>query len=287
MAAKLNAGNRYDIIFPTAKWAQRLADGGRLRRIDHSQLPHADAVFSRYRYFADPWYDRDSAHTVPFTMYKTGIGWRKDRMGDDLAGSWGDLWNARARGQVFVLDDRDEVLGMAALKLGLDIDTSDERDLARITATLQSLRPRLRGFSSDSYNNLLNGNAVMTQAWSGDMAAMLGQAKDPSVLGFEVAREGAPINSDCYAIPVNARHPGTAMLFIDYMLRPENVRKNIRYIGYPMPVGGSEDVYAAIVKPFPQCLVAPDDLKAGLFFRNASSKGEQARDTAWTHVKAG
>ncbi|MCX5445599.1 polyamine ABC transporter substrate-binding protein [Streptomyces nigrescens] len=287
MAAKLNAGNRYDIIFPTAKWAQRLADGGRLRRIDHSQLPHADAVFSRYRYFADPWYDHHSAHTVPFTMYKTGIGWRKDRMGDDLAGSWGDLWNARARGQVFVLDDRDEVLGMAALKLGLDIGTSDERDLARITATLQSLRPRLRGFSSDSYNNLLNGNAVMTQAWSGDMAAMLGQAKDPSVLGFEVAREGAPINSDCYAIPVNARHPGTAMLFIDYMLRPENVRKNIRYIGYPMPVGGSEDVYAAIVKPFPQCLVAPDDLKAGLFFRNASSKGEQARDTAWTHVKAG
>ncbi|MFG2894747.1 spermidine/putrescine ABC transporter substrate-binding protein [Streptomyces sp. NPDC048248] len=287
MTAKLNAGNRYDIIFPTAKWAQRLADGGRLRRIDHSRLRHADAVFDTYDYFADPWYDRRSAYTVPFTMYKTGIGWRKDKIGDDLTGSWGDLWNDRAKGRVFVLDDRDEVLGMAALKLGLDVDTSDERDLGRITRTLQSLRPRLRGFSSDSYNNLLNGNAVMTQAWSGDMAAMLGQAKDPSVLGFEVAREGAPINSDCYAIPTNARHPGTAMLFIDYMLRPENVRRNIQYIGYPMPVGGSEDVYAALVKPFPQCLVAPDDLKADLFFRNASSKGEQARDTAWTHVKAG
>ncbi|SCK05243.1 hypothetical protein YWIDRAFT_00071 [Streptomyces sp. SceaMP-e96] len=109
---------------------------------DHSQLPHADAVFGRYRYFADPWYDRHSAHTVPFTMYKTGIGWRKDRMGDDLAGSWGDLWNARARGQVFVLDDRDEVLGMAALKLGLDIDTSDERDLARITSSAPRNCPR-------------------------------------------------------------------------------------------------------------------------------------------------
>ncbi|MFJ9413345.1 spermidine/putrescine ABC transporter substrate-binding protein [Streptomyces sp. NPDC101227] len=287
MVAKLNAGNRYDIIFPTAKWAQRLTAGRRLRRIHHDRLTHADAVFGHYRYFADPWYDRHSAHTVPFTMYKTGIGWRKDRIGDDLSDSWDDLWNPRAKGKVFVLDDRDEVLGMAALKLGLDLGTSDAHDLARITRTLQSLRPRLRGFSSDSYNNLLNGNAVMTQAWSGDMAAMLGQAKDPSVLGFEVAREGAPINSDCYAIPANARHPGTAMLFIDYMLRPENVRRNIRYIGYPMPVRGSEDVYAAIVKPFPQCLVAPGDLKAELFFRNASSKGERARDTAWTHVKAG
>ncbi|MFE3323476.1 spermidine/putrescine ABC transporter substrate-binding protein [Streptomyces sp. NPDC059176] len=287
MVAKLNAGNRYDIIFPTAKWAQRLAAGNRLRKIDHSQLRNAESVFGRYDYFTDPWYDKGSAHTIPFTMYKTGIGWRKDKVGDDLSGSWDDLWNDRVKGKVFVLDDRDEVLGMAALKLGLPLSTTDEGDLSRITETLQSLRPRLRGFSSDSYNNLLNGNAAMTQAWSGDMAAMLNQAKDPSVLGFEVAKEGAPVNSDCYAIPANAPHPGTAMLFIDYMLRPENVKKNIEYIGYPMPVSGSEDTYAAVVEPFPQCLVQASDLKDDLFFRNGSASGEQARDTAWTHVKAG
>ncbi|WP_406301239.1 spermidine/putrescine ABC transporter substrate-binding protein [Streptomyces sp. NBC_00885] len=287
MAAKLNAGNRYDIIFPTAKWAQRLAEGNRLRPIDHSRLKNADAIFSHYGYFADPWYDPSARHTVPFTMYKTGIGWRKDKIGSDLAGSWGDLWNARAKGKVFLLDDRDEVLGMGALKLGLDVSTSRDGELGRITSSLRSLRPHLRGFSSDSYNNLLTGNAAMTQAWSGDMAAMLNQAKDPSIFGFEVAKEGAPINSDCYAIPSDARHPGTAMLFIDYMLRPENVKKNIEYIGYPMPVHGSEATYAALVEPFPECQVSADDLTDELYFRNVTSEGEQARDTAWTRVKAG
>ncbi|MCX4539413.1 spermidine/putrescine ABC transporter substrate-binding protein [Streptomyces sp. NBC_01565] len=286
MAAKLNAGNRYDLIFPTAKWAQRLVAGGRLRTIDHTRLKNAEAVFGGYGYFADPWYDPGSAHTVPFTMYKTGIGWRRDRLGD-LTGSWGDLWNERAKGKVFVLDDRDEVLGMGALKLGLGLSTSAPDELGRVTDTLRSLRPRLRGFSSDSYNNLLNGNADMTQAWSGDMAAMLAQAEDPAVFGFQVAREGAPVNSDCYAIPANARHPGTAMLFIDYMLRPENVKRNIEYIGYPMPVRGTEDTYAALVEPFPQCVVTADDLKADLFFRNGSATGERARDAAWTDVKAG
>ncbi|GLX17353.1 polyamine ABC transporter substrate-binding protein [Streptomyces lavendulae] len=286
MAAKLNAGNRYDIVFPTAKWAQRLAAGGRLRTIDHSRLRGADSVFGGYGYFNDPWYDPRSAHTVPFTMYKTGIGWRKDRLGD-LTGSWDDLWNAGAKGRVFVLDDRDEVLGLGALKLGLPLTTGDRDQLARVTDTLRSLRPHLRGFSSDSYNNLLNGNADMTQAWSGDMAAMLAQAEDPKLFGFEVAREGAPVNSDCYAIPANARHPGTAMLFIDYMLRPENVKKNIEYIGYPMPVRGTEATYAALVEPFPQCVVTTEDLKADLFFRNGDPHGEQARDAAWTAVKAG
>ncbi|MFK0223629.1 spermidine/putrescine ABC transporter substrate-binding protein [Streptomyces vinaceus] len=286
MAAKLNAGNRYDVIFPTAKWAQRLAAGGRLHTIDHGRLKNAEAVFGGYGYFADPWYDPGSAHTVPFTMYKTGIGWRRDRLGD-LTGSWSDLWNERARGRVFLLDDRDEVLGMGALRLGLGLTTGDPAELDRVTDTLHSLRPRLRGFSSDSYNNLLNGNADMTQAWSGDMAAMLAQAEDPSVFGFEVAREGAPVNSDCYAIPANAQHPGTAMLFIDYMLRPENVKKNIEYIGYPMPVRGTEDTYAALVEPFPQCLVTAEDLGADLFYRNGTASAERARDAAWTDVKAG
>jgi spermidine/putrescine transport system substrate-binding protein len=286
MVAKLNAGNRYDVVFPSAKWAQRLVRGGRLRRIDHTRLPNAHAIFGTYTYFADPWYDPGSAHTVPFTAYKTGIGWRRDRIGE-LTGSWRDLWSDKARGKVFLLDDRDEVLGMGALELGLKVSTGSTGDLGRITSLLDTLRPRLRGFSSDSYNNLLNGNAVMTQAWSGDMAAMLNQAKDPSVFGFEAPREGTPINSDCYAIPWNAPHPGTAMLFIDYMLRPENVKKNIEYIGYPMPVAGTEKTYADLVKPFPECLVTEDDLKAGLFFRNGDRAAEDARDTAWTHVKAG
>lgn len=76
------------------------------------------------------------------------------------------------------------------------------------------------------------------------------------------------------------------MLFIDYMLRPENVKKNIEYIGYPMPVLGTEDTYAALVEPFPQCLVTADDLKADLFFRNGDARAEQARDAAWTDVKS-
>ncbi|MFD9723040.1 extracellular solute-binding protein [Streptomyces sp. NPDC059072] len=286
MAAKLNAGNRYDIVFPTAKWAQRLAAGGKLRTIEHSRLKNAEAVFGGYDYFANPWYDPGSRHTVPFTMYKTGIGWRRDRLGD-LTGSWADLWNEQAKNKVFVLDDRDEVLGMGALKAGVGLGTEDPAELARVTETLHSLRPRLRGFSSDSYNNLLNGNADITQAWSGDMAAMLAQAEDPAVFGFEVAKEGAPVNSDCYAIPAGAEHPGTAMLFIDYMLRPENVKKNIEYIGYPMPVRGTEDTYSALVEPFPQCLVTADDLKDDHYFRNATVKGEQRRDAAWTDVKAG
>lgn len=286
MVAKMNAGNAYDLIFPSAKWTQKLAQGGKLRRIDHSQLRNVDAIFSGYSYFADPWYDPKSNYSVPFSMYKTGIGWRKDKLGD-LTGSWADLWDAKAKGTAFLLDDRDEVLGMTALKLGLDVNTAEPADLAKITAELKSLRPNLRGFSSDDWGNLLNGNAHITQAWSGDMVAILNEAEDASIYDFVEPKEGSAVNTDCYAIPRNATHPGTAALFIDFMLRPENVKTNMAYIGYPMPVKGTESAYEELVASFPQCVVTVDDLKPALMFRNGGTAAEQARDKAWTDAKAG
>jgi spermidine/putrescine transport system substrate-binding protein len=176
---------------------------------------------------------------------------------------------------------------MAALKLGLNVNTSKKEDLDQIVATLKDLRAHLRGFDSDDYDNLLDSKAWMTQAWSGDMTSVLWNADDPSIYSFEVAREGSPINSDCYAIPKTAAHPGTAALFIDWMLKPENAIKNINYIGYPMPVAGTEKAYEEIVASMPQCIVTVDDLKKDLNFRNGTAAAEQARDAAWTDVKAG
>jgi spermidine/putrescine transport system substrate-binding protein len=119
------------------------------------------------------------------------------------------------------------------------------------------------------------------------MAALLWQAEDPSIYGFQTPSEGAPVNSDAYAIPGNAEHPGTALLFIDYMLRPENVKKNLNWIGYPMPVHGTEDVYEAIVADYPECRVSIDDLAQDLYFDAGSVEEVQARDAAYTEIKVG
>ena len=37
------------------------------------------------RGFRDPWYDLGWLYTVPYTIYSTGIGWRTDRVPEDIA----------------------------------------------------------------------------------------------------------------------------------------------------------------------------------------------------------
>src|SRR4029453_6467802 len=66
MMAKLRAGIKYDLIFPSAEFADRLITGNQLRQIDRDKIKNADTV---YPTFDDPWYDKGSEHTTPYTMY--------------------------------------------------------------------------------------------------------------------------------------------------------------------------------------------------------------------------
>ena len=77
MLAKLRAGNRYDLIFPTSDYVNRLIKGNQLLRLDRALLRNGDVI---YPFFDDPWYDAGSEHTVPYAMYTTGIAWREDRV---------------------------------------------------------------------------------------------------------------------------------------------------------------------------------------------------------------
>jgi len=131
------------------------------------------------------------------------------------------------------------------------------------------------------------GGAWIHHMWSGDFLYLReGLAENKADLDFEAPREGTPINSDAYAIPANARHPGTAMLFIVYLLRPENAIKNTHWLYYPFPVRDATSAFAALAKDVPACDVDLADLENPDVFRLLDARDVQRRTAAWTTVKA-
>jgi spermidine/putrescine transport system substrate-binding protein len=286
MYAKIAAGNQYDIVFPIAKWVAKLRRERKIRAIDHHQLSNAEQVFYSGSYFTDPWYDAGSRVSVPFTVYKTGIGWRTDKV-DTMTGSWRDLWNPQAAGRIFTLDDQDEALAMAALLLGYDVNTAKPAHLQEMKKLLISQKKYLRAYSSDDINDMNGGGAWIHHMWSGDFLYLRESlAKDKTQFDFEAPKEGSPLNSDAYAIPANARHPGTAMVFIDYLLRPENAIKNSQYLYYPFPVRDAVGAFKKLAKDVPACDVDVKDLENPTVFRLLDSKAVQRRAATWTDVKA-
>ena len=215
MIAKLRAGNTYDVVFPTAEYVQRLVQEEQLLRIPRDKLENLDNIYS---YFDDPWYDPDSAHSVPYSLYITGIGYRADVI-DNMTGSWNDLGNEEAAGRIYMLDDYQEALAAGNLLNGYDMNTVVESELEATKEWLIGLKPLLRGYSVDTITNMSSGNAWIEHLWNGDIINIRYRVDDPDTIQFQKCSEGFPVGSDTFVIPVNAEHPGTALLFIDFMLR--------------------------------------------------------------------
>jgi spermidine/putrescine transport system substrate-binding protein len=282
MMAKLRSGNRYDVIFPTAEWAQRLIKANQLLRIDVGQVPNADSV---YDYFAKPWYDPGADHTVPYAMYASGLIYRTDKL--ELSGSWNDLGNEKAKGKVYMLDDFQEVLGAGNLANGAKLNSTDSGDVEKSKQWALDLKPNLRGYSTDDIQNMTSGNGWIHHGWNGDVVNIRNQVKKPENFSFQKCSEGIPLGTDCFAIPANAEHPGTALAFINFILDPENTSKNIEYMGYPMPYKGPDATFAELVKDDPSIDVTVDDLENGQQFENLGADGRRIWDQAWTEIKAG
>ena len=149
------------------------------------------------------------------------------------------------------------------------------------------MKPNLRGFSSDTITTMTSGNANIQHLWNGDIVNIRNQVDSPENFKFQKCKEGIPVGSDTLAIPVNAKHPGTALLFIEWLLRPENAATNVAWIGYPMPYeGGATESFESLVKDDPTINVTVDDLENGEQFENLGREDRRAWDRTWTEVKA-
>ena len=280
MMAKLGAGIKYDVFFPSAEFAHKLIQGNQLLEIPRDKLPAAADVYS---FFDDPWYDPGSAHTIPYSLYLTGLGYRADKI-DTMTGSWRDLVIPEAEGRSYILDDFQEGIGMANLVNGYDLNAVEPDQLAKSQDYLIGLKPDLRGFSTDTITNMSSGNAWVQHLWNGDVINIRYRVDDPDTIQFQKNKEGFPVGSDVFAIPVNSEHPGTALKFIDFVL--ENSAQNATWTGYPMPTNSAEKPYADLVENEPELQVTVEDLENGQQFADLEGDDREAWDRTWTEVKA-
>ena len=288
LMTKLNSGVPYDITFPTMDYVYRLVAGHALLPIDHTQLTNWKEVPA---YFNNPWYDQNAMHSVPYAIWTTGIAYRTDQIDASvITGSWNDIWTIAAKypGKLFLLDDFQETLGMSLIRLHHDVNSDNRGQLDQAVRELLKIKHNIGGFSSDDITNLINGNAAAHHAWSGDVYQVVVQVSNPEVFKYEVAKEGVPTGNDAMVIPKSAKHPGTALKFIDWMLEPDNATTNVKYFGYPqVTTTGIKAYQTNIVSQYPFLSLTLDQAVNGLREIVPSGAAAQLWNEEWNKVKAG
>src|SRR5262249_36432243 len=76
--AKLISGQDFDVWFATVDYLSRAVAGKLIQPLQHSYLGNLNKTV--WPSLANPFYDVGSRYSVPYTVYTTGIAWRKDKL---------------------------------------------------------------------------------------------------------------------------------------------------------------------------------------------------------------
>ena len=224
MLAKIRAsGESFDLVFPGPSVMSKMVYTELIQPLNHSYVPHLTNLWPEYQ---DPWYDRGSRYTVPYTIYGTGVFYRADRVSSVPENGYDLMWDEQYSGKVYLLDDMQEAIGMSMLRNGIttDINTSDPELVHQAADSLTELIDRVKIKANvNAFSEVPEGTATVHQAWSGDPIAgqyYLPKGETTDVLAYWRPEDPAErvIGSDNIAIPKSSEKPVLAHLLINDLL---------------------------------------------------------------------
>lgn len=236
MIAKLVAAggtSGYDIVVPTGTFIPQMAENGLLEELDLSRIGNFANIQGE---FADQSWDPGNRFSICKAWGTTGYVYDTTKIDRELK-SWADFIDAaqnEAAGQVSVVDDPKEIVGIALFAQGHDVNTTDSGLLDEAERILlDQLAPNVKVF--DSYPGggaMSQSSAILLQAWNGDARQGILAEDDGERWQWVLPDDGSNIWMDNWAIAKGAKNVDAAYAFIDYVLRPEVSLAELAYNGY-------------------------------------------------------
>ena len=296
--SKLRSGLSYDILIgATPDTMGQLVEGQLAQPLNHSYIPNIAQAWPDY---TDPFYDKKWQYTVPYTIYTTGISWRKDLVHENpyaMANAWAMPWQSKYKGRVAMLDDYREGISLGLLKNGIsNLNTTNYQQINLARQSLQELGGLVNLIiNNNDYSDVPSGQTWITNAWSGDMAAALSympKGVNVDVVGYWVPPDGrCPVNNDTMVVLKSAASPVLGHLFLNYLLDLPNALENISWNGYMQPLNGVTPkvlVKEQILPPsLTSTVVTPTNFRQGLFELQLPVDADALWQQAWLVVSNG
>ena len=274
----LTLGDEYDLVCPSEYMIMKLMREGQTVPLSDSFFdpsdennyyingvsPYIKRVFDEHEIGGEPW----SRYAAGYMWGVTGIVYNPEVVTREEASTWKILDNPKYCRQVTIKDNvRDSYFAaVGALKADLLTseafrndpdyarkledemnDTSPEM-IAKVQDYLQDVKDNVYSFETDSGKaDMITGKVVANYQWSGDGVYTLDQAaEDDFDLAFAVPEESTNIYFDGWVMLKNgirgdADKQHAAEAFINFNSRPDNVVRNMYYIGYTSVISGGDD----------------------------------------------
>ncbi|MDO4313268.1 MAG: extracellular solute-binding protein [Eubacteriales bacterium] len=311
----LTLGDTYDLVCPSEYMIMKLMAEDRLVPLSEDFFdtsdeknyyingvsPYIRSVFEENEIQGKPWSD----YAAGYMWGITGIVYNPEIVSREDASSWKILDDPAYYRQVTIKDNvRDSYFAaVGAIKSELltseeflqdpdylknleeEMNDTSKETIEEVQEYLQDVKNNAYSFETDSGKaDMITGKVVANYQWSGDAVYTMDQAdEDDFTLAFAVPKEATNIYFDGWVmlkngIDGNAAKQHAAEAFINFNSRPDNVIRNMYYIGYTSVISGGDD--GRVFEYANWCYGAEDgkedvdDYDLGYFF--AKDEGEAA-----------
>ena len=276
---KRNQSIDRDIIVLTDWMAGRIINLGYAAPLDDAKFPNKKNLVDNVK---DVSFDPGRKYSVPWLSGMTGVGYNPKKTGRELT-SINDIFDPKFKGQVTMLTEMRDTIGLVMLGQGKDPTKAAKEDVAAACAKIKKARQsgQIRKFTGNDYaEDLAAGNIAIAFAWSGDIQ---GLAADNPDLKWIAPKEGAMLYSDNMLIPKTSDRQDLAMKWIDYVYDPKHSAQIVAGAPYLSAAKGTGAELAKIAPDLASSPLVnpPDDLRARLHVFRALSDAE---DTEFNRI---
>ncbi|MGN0362245.1 MAG: extracellular solute-binding protein [Bilifractor sp.] len=274
----LTLGDVYDLICPSEYMIMKLMSEGQLLPLsDHFYdtsdennyyakgiSPYINQIFTTKEINGETW----SKYAAGYMWGITGIVYNPAYISEEEASTWTIFDNPKFKRQLTIKDNvRDSYfMAIGALKseeltspdftgdpdyhqnLEDVMNDTSPQTIAAVQDYLQDVKDNVYSFETDAgKSDMITGKVLANYQWSGDAVYTMDQAdEDNYTLNFAVPKECTNIYFDGWVmlkkgIGEDKEKQQAAEAFINFLSRPDNVIRNMYYIGYTSVISGGND----------------------------------------------
>lgn len=216
----------YDLIFPSDYMVEIMKNRNLLEKVDTSKLQNLNNINTNYLKLE---YDVNNEYSLPFIAATTVLAVNKNKITDEID-SYNDLLNSKYKNEIVLIDDQRIIIGMSLLANGYDMNSTNKEELEIAKNWLLNLKANLKAYDSDSPKNfLITEEAAIAVLWNAEGA--LAKEENPNI-EIIFPKEGFALSIDNFAIPKGAKNKEEIYMFIDFILRPDIMKRIIESYPY-------------------------------------------------------
>ena len=282
MLASLKAGllGQYDVAVPADFMVGIMAADGMLDSFTPDELPNFGNIAQQW---VDVPFDPGRTHSIPYQWGSTSFSVNRDVYPGDIS-SLGIIFNPpeELAGRINVLDSQNEVLVLGSIYLGIPQCSTDRAQLTALNDMLEAAKQSWASFGSDIAKDVLvSGDAAAGMIYNGFSAKARAEGAN---IEYSYPTEGHVLWMDNMVLLADAPNRANALLFMNFLLEPENAAALTNYAAYTSGVVGVEPFLDDAIRNSPENN-PPADATPGVFVQACDQDTQQMYDAIWTNLK--